>query len=143
MNTKKFTATTSALVLGATLFIAALKLKITPHYSDFLVGRIAWDAGTKIQDLIAWPAFILASFFGSLALSKIASSIREGHSCEVFFGFLKQLVLWSLPFYATVGSLFLGPTLDVKFRKIMNLLAKKMGMRHLPVFKSLNRGEMA
>lgn len=134
MNTKKFTATTSALVLGATLFIAALKLKITPHYSDFLVGRIAWDAGTKIQDLIAWPAFILASFFGSLALSKIASSIREGHSCEVFFGFLKQLVLWSLPFYATVGSLFLGPTLDTK-----PIFISALGLTSIAVIAFFNR----
>ncbi len=41
------------------------------------------------------------------------------------------------------GSLDSDTFLGVKFRKIMNLLAKKMGMRHLPVFKSLNRGEMA
>jgi hypothetical protein len=31
----------------------------------------------------------------------------------------------------------------VKFRKIVNPLAKEMGMGRLPVFERLNRGEMA
>jgi hypothetical protein len=37
----------------------------------------------------------------------------------------------------------IGNYLRVKSRKIVNLLSKKMRMGQLPVFESLDRGEMA
>ncbi len=114
MNVEKFSAAAAALVLGGIFLIAALQLNTAPGYSDFIVGSVAWYAGDKLQDLISWPAFILASFFSYAALSKITSSLQESYGAGVSSSFATQLVLWSLPFYAGVGTLFLGGALDKK-----------------------------
>ncbi len=72
----------------------------------------------------------------------------------VFLFYFRHLIFDPVPFFDRASPILhffllvwaaiaVCLVLGVKFRKIMNLLAKKMGMRHLPVFKSLNRGEMA
>lgn len=104
----------SALVIGSVFFLAVLKLKIEQGYSDFVVGSVAWFAGNKFQDLVAWPVFITLTFAGFLALSKISLNLKEENGGEISEKFNTQLVLWSLPFYAGVATLFLGGAIDYK-----------------------------
>ena len=83
VNSRKVGSAISALVIGSVFFIAALRLKIDQGYSDFVVGSVAWYAGNKFQDLVAWPVFIFFSFFAFSVLSRISSNLTESHGDEV------------------------------------------------------------
>ena len=107
-----FGAAISAIVIGSVLFHATLQIKVNQVYSDFIVGCLAWYAGDKFQDLVAWPVFILATFFSYIAISKIYSRLGLCSEAEVSEGFNSQLIYWSIPFYAGVASVFLGGSLD-------------------------------
>lgn len=114
LSSHKIGSAISALVIGSVFFLAALQLKIDQGYSDFVVGSVAWYAGNKFQDLVAWPVFIIFFFLGFLALSRISSHLQESYGGEVSVNFNSQLVLWSLPFYAGAATLFLGGIIDYK-----------------------------
>src|SRR5260364_361778 len=55
---KKIAAAILFATLAAYALWLCLNLKITQNYSDVVVGRIAWVAATKWQDLMAMPFFI-------------------------------------------------------------------------------------
>ena len=114
LSSHKIGSAISALVIGSVFFLAALQLKIDQGYSDFVVGSVAWYAGNKFQDLVAWPAFIIFFFLGFLTLSRISSHLQENYGGEISTNFNAQLVLWSLPFYAGAATLFLGGVIDHK-----------------------------
>jgi len=104
----KIASAISALVIGSVFFLAALQLEMDQGYSDFIVGSIAWNAGNKFQDLVAWPAFIIFSYLAFSILSRISLQLNENYGDEISANFNTQLVLWSLPFYASAATLFLG-----------------------------------
>lgn len=58
--------------------------------------------------------FIIFSFLGFLAFSRISSHFQENCGGEISANFNAQLVLWSLPFYAGAATLFLGGIIDHK-----------------------------
>ncbi|MFB1490736.1 MULTISPECIES: hypothetical protein [unclassified Thiocapsa] len=118
----------SALVIGSVFFLAALQLSINQGYSEFVVGSLAWYAGNKFQDLVAWPVFIIFSFLGFSALSRISSHLQENYGGEVSANFDAQLVLWSLPFYAGAASLFFGGAIDHKTAIISALGITSLGV---------------
>ena len=128
LSSHKISLAISTLVIGSVFFLAVLKLKIDQGYSDFIVGSIAWYARSKFQDLVAWPVFIIFSFLGFLALSRISSHLQENYGGEVSANFNAQLVLWSLPFYAGAATLFLGGTIDHKTAIISALGIISLGM---------------
>lgn len=114
MNTssERLGAAIAALVIGGVFFIEALGLNFSQNYSDFIVGSLAWYAGNKFQDLVAWPVFIFLAFLAFCFLSGVTSRLQQRHGTEVSSDFTAQLVLWSLPFYAGIGALFLDGTTD-------------------------------
>jgi hypothetical protein len=114
INSQKFGSGISALVIGGLFFLAALHLKVNQGYSDFIVGSLAWYAGNKFQDLIALPIFILVSFSSYLAVSRISSGLNAAHGPAVSAKFISQLILWALPFYMGIATLFLGGVVDIK-----------------------------
>jgi len=114
INSQKFGSGISALVIGGLFFLATLHLKVNQGYSDFIVGSLAWTAGNKFQDLIALPIFIFVSFSSYLAISRISSRLKEAHGAAVSAKFISQLILWALPFYMGIATLFLGGVVDVK-----------------------------
>ena len=114
VSSDKIGSAISAFVIGAVFFLAALQLKIDQGYSDFVVGSVAWYAGNKFQDIVAWPVFIVFSFFGFLALSRVSSHLQETYGGEASATFNSQLVLWSMPFYAGAATLFSRGNIDHK-----------------------------
>ena len=102
----------SSAVLAALALILTLKLTVAPSYSDFIVGYITWEAGTKLQDLIAAPVFI-STIFLSLAFFSVLLKRQErlfgSHSA---IELSNQLIWWSLPAVAAISSLILGTKVD-------------------------------
>ena len=125
---EKWGAVIAAVVIGGTALAATLKLKISQGYSDFIVGSLAWYAGDKFQDLIAWPVFILFSFLAFLVLTRISSRLRQDHGVDVSSSFITQLILWSLPFYASAGTLLVGGKIDMELALISVLGIVALGL---------------
>lgn len=121
MNTEKLSALLSASVLAAAALVQVLGLNVTPTYSDFIVGSLAWYAGDKFQDLLAWPAFIVVFFLSFIALEKLLSSIRSSYGFDISSRLASQFILWSIPFYANLGALFLGGVIDNKIMATSSL----------------------
>lgn len=112
MNTEKISIALSALALGACALALLLGLEVAVNYNDFIVGNITWYAGNKLQDLVAWPAFIVITALGFWGLSQVTARLDTNHNTEASSCFTRQLVLWTLPFYATAGYAVLGGALD-------------------------------
>ena len=112
MTIEKLSAPLSAFVVAAAAFIAVLGINVSQEYSDFIVGNIAWNAGSKFQDLLAWPVFIFTFFFAAIALSKLISHSRYKNGADTSSRLAGQLVLWSTPFYAGAGALLLGGSIE-------------------------------
>lgn len=108
----------SAVVIGSASFLSTLNAQIDQSYSDFVVGQLAWQASNKVQDLLAWPVFIIVSFLSFLALSGLSRELEVKHGTEASERFTNQLLYWSLPFYAGAASSFFGGSIDTKTVKV-------------------------
>ncbi len=113
-NLEKLATAVSSCVLAALAFVATLKLEIFSNYENFIVGRLTWDDGAKLQDLIVGPVFILVlvlsfSFFSSL-LTRLKNQFGNDYSDKIS----NQLVGWSMPTFAALATLFLGPSIEGK-----------------------------
>jgi hypothetical protein len=114
LNVKNFAILLSALVVGTFFFMTVLGLKVDQNYSDFIVGSVAWYAGNKSQDLLAWPVFIIFSVLSFFAFSKVSFDLEKNYGAEVSDKFITHLLLWSIPFYAAAANLFLNGIIDSK-----------------------------
>jgi len=117
-TTEKLAVVASSGVLGALALLACLNLKIAPSYADFIVGNVAWSAGTKMQDLIAAPVFIAVIFLSFVSLSFLLVKQKQLFGDEYSTELLNQLMWWSLPAIAAISglisSLVVGTIFDTK-----------------------------
>lgn len=127
LNEHKTSSAISALAIGAVFFICALQLNVAQDYNDFIVGYLALSASNKFQDLVAWPVFILFFSLAFLILSKVSSDLQENYGSHVSASFNAQLVLWSIPFYVSAATLFLGGAIDYKNAMISALGIGSLG----------------
>lgn len=113
-STEKLAVAAPSCVLAALALVASLKFALAPSYADFIVGNIAWQADTKLQDLIAAPVLIAVLFFGVLFLSLqlIKQKQQFGEGCSIELS--NQLIWWSVPSIAAIFSLTLGFAIDEK-----------------------------
>ena len=102
----------SSIVLAALALILALKLTVAPSYSDFIVGSITWNAGTKLQDLIAAPVFISAILLSLAFFSFLLKRQERLFGSPPAIELSNQLMWWSLPAVAAISSLILGTKVD-------------------------------
>lgn len=102
----------SSVVLAALALIVALKLTVAPSYSDFIVGSITWNAGTKLQDLIAAPVFVLTVFLCIAFFSFMLKRHERLFGSHYAIGLSNQLMWWSLPAVAAISSLILSAKVD-------------------------------
>lgn len=112
--TEKLAVAVSSCVLAALALLVCLKLKIAPSYADFIVGNIAWQADTKLQDLIAAPVFIAVLFFGFRFLSLQLARQKQQFGSDYSVQLSNQLIGWSVPSFAAVSSLIPGAVIDEK-----------------------------
>lgn len=109
---EKFAAAAASCVIAAVALLAALKLTIAPAYTDFIVGYITWVSDSKLQDIIAAPAFVaalvLSCLFISLQLARQKQQFGETYSASLS----NQLIWWALPSFVGISSLVLGSTVD-------------------------------
>ncbi len=99
-------------VLATAGLLLSLKISIAPTYSDFIVGDIAWQALTKIQDLVAPPVFVAVLFLGFWFLSHAVIKLKNGFNKAYAEELTTQLLWWSIPFAGAVGGLILGSSID-------------------------------
>lgn len=116
--------------MAMSALLACLKLTFAPSYADFIVGNIAWNAGTKIQDLLAAPIFIGVLLFGFWFFSKQITNIKIKWGNESADGLVSQLLWWSVPAIATLGASVVGLPFDKKLFGISLFGLLGLGLAH-------------
>lgn len=111
--TERFAAVVGACSIAVVVLDATWNLKFAPRYADFVVGRITWDAGTKFQDLVSLPSFILALFLAFLFLSHALVQVRDRIGADCSAGVASQLLWWSVPSAAVVFNFMPGVAFDM------------------------------
>ena len=110
--TEKIAVCSASCALATAGLLLSLKISVAPTYSDFMVGAVAWQALTKLQDLVAPPVFVtvlfLAFWFFSHTVSKLENGVNKAYARELS----DQLLWWSIPFVGAVAGLIVGPSLD-------------------------------
>jgi hypothetical protein len=76
-NTEKLSVTVAATALAAAALALGLRMTLAPTYSDFIVGRITWQAESKFQDLFTPPLMIAVLFVGLLLLSSHMKKLKS------------------------------------------------------------------
>jgi hypothetical protein len=117
-TTEKLAAAASSCVVAALALTTCLNLTIKTRYADFIVGSLTWQAGAKLQDLIAAPVFIAVLFFGFLFFSLQLAMQKQQFGSDYSTKLSNQLLWWSVPSVAAISSLILGSAIDVKILAI-------------------------
>lgn len=94
--------------------LVCLALTFAPSYSDFIVGNIAWDASTKLQDLLVAPVFMLTLLSGLWFFSGQIDRAKTKWGDEAAEGLVSQILWWSVPAVATLGGSVIGLPFDKK-----------------------------
>lgn len=111
-TTEKLSVAVSSCVIATLALLLCLKLKLSPSYSDFIVGNITWRADTKFQDLIAAPVCILVLFFVFLFSSHQLFKQKKQFGYDYSSELSSQLIWWSVPYFSAILSLVLGEKVD-------------------------------
>jgi len=109
---EKVAVIAAAGIFSALTVCACLGLKISPTYSDFIVGHIAWNAATKFQDIVIGPAVIAVSFVGLVLFSTLLNKLRKRYGGDHSEQLANQFIWWSIPGVAGIVGLFLKPGLN-------------------------------
>lgn len=97
-------------ILGAfvvafcTLFIAQKIFAFTPGYPDFIVGAITWDAATKFQDLVSYPAFLIGWLVGGRLTYRLIQQTSNLRSYEHEQSLITALIWWLVPVAIGMGG---------------------------------------
>lgn len=102
----------SSLGIGGVLMLAALEISLPQHYDDFVVGFATWHTSSKVQDLLAWPVFIFASFLWFWFFSATLTSLKKNHGEQFASSYATQVVLWALPLCYGLAPLILNAAID-------------------------------
>lgn len=94
--------------------LVSLALTFAPSYSDFIVGNIAWDASTKLQDLLVAPVFMFTLLSGLWFFSGQIGRVKTKWGDEAAEGLVSQILWWSVPAVATLGGSVIGLPFDKK-----------------------------
>lgn len=131
--TEKLAVFVSACTLAALALLLCLKLTLAPSYADFIVGNITWQAGSKFQDLISAPVFIMVLFCGflffSLQVTKQKEQLGSDYTCKL----ADQLIWWSIPSFAAIFGLTLGAAIDEKI-----LIISAIGIIFIAIISTYN-----
>lgn len=110
-NKQRISVSVASCTLAAAALCFALLLKVAPTYVEFIVGQIAWQAGTKLQDLVAPLAVIGAAFFSFVILSRHVGRLKDRDEQQAD-NFSEQLLWWSTPSVVSVAGLLTGSAVD-------------------------------
>lgn len=88
-----------ALAMAQTLFVR------TPSYPDFIVGAITWDAGSKMQDMLSYPAFLIGFLVGGWGIHRLFQDITALQSPEYERELVTTLIWWLAPVAVGAGSM--------------------------------------
>lgn len=110
--TEKISAFAAASVLASLALVFSLNVFTTQSYSDFIVGSITWQAKTKLQDLIAGPAFIFTLFISLITFGNLLKTEKRENGIENSESFSTQLIWLSTPSLAAIFGLSLSDSLD-------------------------------
>jgi len=110
-TTERMATVIAASAIAAFAVFLTLRLKVAPTYPDFIVGSLAWYAGTKFQDLLAAPVFVAAFLLSLWVLSGIICQINERASRQDKAEVGNQMLWWFIPLAVTMGGLIMGPLL--------------------------------
>jgi hypothetical protein len=107
-----------ALLLATVLAraIAALYDAWVPQkYTQFIVGNLAWDVGSKQPDYLILFGFVGCFFAVHLGLRWLAAEVQAVNGTAAEAGFREILVYTALPAGVWIGNIFVNskPTLDL------------------------------
>lgn len=94
--------------IAAFSMVLILKLHIDPTYPDFIVGSLAWYAGTKFQDLLAAPVFVGVLLLSIRILTGLICEINKRVCQKDKDDFTDQILWWSIPLIVTIVGLISG-----------------------------------
>lgn len=109
---EKISISISSLVFAIFAFINGLRLKLAPSYNDFIVGNVAWNEGSKFQDLISVPIFIFVLFSVYVLLAHQISKAKDKYGIVYVEKLSNQIMWWSIPCFAAVSKVMLGGEVD-------------------------------
>ena len=75
-----------------------------PAYPDFIVGAITWDAATKLQDLVSYPAFVLGFLVGGWLTYHMFQRVSSVRSYEHEQSLITALTWWLVPVAIGMGG---------------------------------------
>jgi len=116
-NTEKFSVAVASAALAAAALALGLRMTLAPTYSDFIVGRITWQAQTKFQDLFAPPLMIVVLFAALILLSSQIKRLKSSSS-EWAQDLSEQLLWWSVPSVVVAAGLVTGSSIDLSMQLI-------------------------
>ncbi|WP_413658186.1 hypothetical protein [Paraburkholderia phenoliruptrix] len=117
-NTEKLSVAVASAVLAAAALALGLRMTLAPTYSDFIVGRITWQAETKFQDLFTPPLVIAVLFIGLIVFSSQMKRLKDG-SAGWAQDLSEQLLWWSVPSVVVAAGLVTGSSAD----RVMQLVS--------------------
>jgi len=110
-STEKLSVTVAATALAAAVLALGLRMTLVPTYSDFIVGRITWQAESKFQDLFTPPLVIAVLFVGLLLLASHMKKLKS-YRAEWAQDLSEQLLWWSVPSVVVAAGLVTGSSID-------------------------------
>ena len=109
---RKAGAIAASTIAGALALFAVLNTETSLTYHEFIVGSVTWNAGGKLQDLLAWPAFLSIYFISLLALdrehkkSPVASVSKYKFKAHEYFHYI------SIPGFIGISALLSGKSIN-------------------------------
>lgn len=100
-----FVFLSAALAGGAAILLVQRYIAPPNRYSEFNVGAASWNAASKYQDLVSFPAFIAGFILTGWAMYRFFAvvSVKGGRDYES--SLTRNLTWWLLPFAAGIGGM--------------------------------------
>lgn len=99
-----FSILAAIVVAFGSLLLSQKLLSYTPAYPDFIVGAITWDAATKFQDIVSYPAFLLGFLAGGWVTYRLFQRVSNIRSHEHEQSLITVLTWWLVPVAIGMGS---------------------------------------
>ena len=101
-----------AFILTSFVFLGVVHIEQPLKYNDFIVGYLASNPGSKVQDLLVWPVSIFVFWGVSLLIGAATRTVDKHWGSDQAAHFLNQVLVWSLPLAAILLGTYWGVTIE-------------------------------
>ena len=100
-----------AAVFASSAFIASTRLLPDTTYNDFIVGAIAWNGGSKLADMLAFPVLIAVFVLAFLICNRLIAGVHPTHR-SASSGVGAQLLVGGSLAFAPTAAILMGVSAD-------------------------------